>query len=231
MGIRMIDDELNNDTLNSDETSTDKPVFTPEESRVVACLMEKELTTPNSYPLTMNSLMLACNQKSNRDPVMNMTLGQVGQVINSLRDRDFARSDYGSRAEKLTHRARIKLMMDKEQQAVMTVLMLREPMTISDIQTRTARMVEFASTDQVHEVLTSLESRNTPLVVKIPAAGGRREDRYTHLLCGEIDISVIAPARSSVATTAQPVSDEMQQRIEVLEQKVAELEKQLDLMA
>ena len=220
---------MSNDELNEEQQSTDEAVFTAEEARVVASLMEKELTTPNSYPLTMNSLMLACNQKSNRDPVMNMTLGQVGQVTNRLRDRDFAKSDYGSRAEKITHCARIKLIMDKEQQAVMTVLMLREPMTVHDIQTRTARMVDFASLEQVHEVLTSLESRNTPLVVKIPAAGGRREDRYTHLLCGEVDTTAIEPARNSSVTATEPVSAEILERIERLEQKVAELENKLNL--
>ncbi len=228
--MNTIVDNESSDLLNDvEQPDADEAVFTPEEARVVACLMEKELTTPNGYPLTMNSLMLACNQKSNRDPVMNMNLGLVGQVANRMRDREFVKSDYGSRAEKLTHRARIKLMMDKEQQAVMAVLMLREPMTVHDIQTRTARMVDFASLDRVHAVLTSLESRNTPLVVKIPASSGRREDRYTHLLCGEVDTSVVTTATSSVAVVEQ-VSDEAMERIDSLEQKVAELEKRLELM-
>lgn len=225
----VVNTEEQGDITDDNEQNPAEAIFTHEEARVIASLMEKELTTPNNYPLTANSLMLACNQKSNRDPVMKLTLGQVGQLTNQLRDREFIKKDYGSRAEKLSHNGRVQLMLDKNQQAVITVLMLRAPMTINDILTRTSRMTDFVDSSDVQEVLTNLQSRNTPLATLVPASSGRREDRYTHLLCGDVDIESLQNVETSSA--APSVGADVLSRIEALEKQVEALVIRMDSLA
>jgi len=199
--------------------------FTAIEARVIAALMEKHLTTPNNYPLTMNSLTNACNQKSNREPVMNLTEGQTGHTVNDLVERKLAGLEYGDRANKITHRVCTELDIDRKQQSILTVLMLRTPQTLNDLKTRTTRMVEFSDLEDLHNNIDSLMNRDKPLVVRIPKGAGRREDRYTHTLCGEIDIETIE------TTTAQPLatSSTDEDRFEALEARIAALETKLGI--
>lgn len=199
-----------------------------QQARVFACLMEKHLATPNNYPLTINSLVLACNQKSNREPVMNLTEGQVGHIVGELVEANLARIDYGDRANKITHRGPGELSIDRSGQAVMAMLMLRAPLTLAEIKARTERMVEFKDLDEVAEIIDQLMSRDEPLVMLIPKGVGRREDRYTHLLCGEPDLSRLeqSSATSSSPKKSQPSSDklaELEARIEQLEQAIERL--------
>jgi uncharacterized protein YceH (UPF0502 family) len=198
------------------------------EARVLACLMEKQLTTPNNYPLSMNSLLLACNQKTNRVPVMNLTEGQVGHTVNQLEDRRLVGVDYGGRANHVSHRVMTVWDIDRKQQAVLAVLMVREPLTLNDIKTKTGRMEDFAGLDDVMEVLESLMDREEPLVVKLPKAPGSREERYTHLLCGEIDVEEVFSQVKTVSTGKTGRIDALEQRVEQLEEQVKQLMALLD---
>ena len=204
--------------------SEEKPYFTAIEARIIAALMEKHLTTPNNYPLTMNSLANACNQKSNREPVMNLTEGQIGHSINLLVERKLAGLEYGERANKITHRVCTELDIDRKQQSILTVLMLRKPQTLNDIKTRTARMVDFSSLEEVQNTINSLNERETPLAILIPKGSGRREDRYSHTLCGEIKIENIAKDTIPIETT--PLEND---RLNELEARIALLEAKLGI--
>lgn len=207
------------------DTQTEKSFFTPLEARVIAALMEKHLTTPKNYPLTMNSLKNACNQKSNREPVMNLTEGQIGHIVNDLVERKLAGLEYGDRANKITHRVCTELDLDRRQQAVLTVLILRKPQTLNDIKMRTARMVDFSDLEDVHRVVESLIEREMPLAVLIPKGSGRREDRYGHTLCGEITIEDLANDAPSIHTL--PVEND---RLDALEARIAVIEEKLGIL-
>ena len=174
----------------------------------------------------MNSLKNACNQKSNREPVMNLSEGQIGHVINELVERKLAGLEYGDRANKITHRVSTELDIDRKQQAILTVLLLRKPQTLNDIKTRTARMVDFANIDEVHNTINSMIEREKPLAILIPKGSGRREDRYTHTLCGEVKIEDIATDTPLIKTPSieNDRLDALEARITVLEEKLNLLE-------
>ena len=182
-------DDVNTDNK-TEQQAAEEAFFDATEARVMACLMEKQLTTPNNYPLSMNSLLLACNQKTNRVPVMNLTEGEVGHTVNQLEGRKLVGVDYGGRATHVTHRVMTEFDIDRKQQAVLAVLMVREPLTLNDIKTKTGRMEDFSGVDEVMAVIESLIERDQPLVIRIPKGPGSREDRFTHLLCGEVDVSI-----------------------------------------
>jgi len=202
---------------------TQAAFFDATEVRVMACLMEKQLTTPNNYPLSMNSLLLACNQKTNRVPVMNLTAGEMGHTVNQLESRKLVGVNYGGRATHVTHRVMTEFDIDRKQQAVLAVLMVREPITLNDIKTKTGRMEDFSGVDEVMAVIDSLVEREHALVIRIPKGPGSREDRFTHLLCGEVDISM--PVANVKASKVNQV--EQQSRLDELEARVEQLEAQL----
>lgn len=202
----------------------DARLLTQEEARIIASLMEKELTTPNNYPLTLNSLIAACNQKSNRDPVMEMSEGQVGNIVNKMADRGLLFVEYGERAIRISHKARSNFKLDRKQQAVLTVLMLRAPQTLNDILTRTARMVDFSNTEEILLIVDELIARQPALAVRFPKGEGRREERYAHLLCGDVEMP--KGVESSRSITRELTSTEID-RLTILENRVSELEKKI----
>ena len=207
----------------SEDTSPNLLQLTPVEARVLGSLMEKELTTPDYYPLTMNSLMLACNQKSNREPLMNLTLGKVGHTVTQLAERELVRIDYGERAQRVLHRLNVVLGLNRKRLAVLTVLLLRRPQTLNEIRIRTERMADFQGPEEVLAVLEELMARDPPLVVCLPKGPGQREDRYYHSLCGPVEPE--APARTiPPLPTEEPAATG---RIDDLEQRVAQLEEHL----
>jgi uncharacterized protein YceH (UPF0502 family) len=204
---------------------SEQPFFSAAEARVAACLMEKELTTPDSYPLTIHALTLACNQKSSREPVMNLTEGEAGHIVNRLAERDLVRVDYSGRAPRVLHRLNRQLRLDRAQQAVITVLMLRRPQTLNDIRTRTERMASFDDIGTVRAVVDELAGRDPPLVVHLPRAPGQREDRYFHLLCGEgAADEAKAPAEKSAAMPRGATVTGRDERLDALEARLDELE-------
>lgn len=213
--------------LNLDEQP--KPPFTEEEIRILGCLMEKQLTTPNNYPLTMNSLMLACNQKSSREPMMKMTEGDVGHITRSLIEFGWTIIQNSGRTQRVEHKAALKLKLDQKQQAILAVLMLRRPQTLNEIKTRTERMAEFSGVDEVQQILEDWMSAEPPLVVRLPAPAGRREDRYFHTLSTE-NLEVLkaeTPQSAAPSPRKQDCCAELAERVEALEKRLAELEAEL----
>jgi len=209
------------------ETDQNEQLFSDVQVRVLGCLMEKQLTTPDSYPLTLNSLMLACNQKTNRYPQMKLTQGELGNITNKLSDDEHVRIKYGSRANKYSHAMRGNFSLERKQQAIMCVLMLREPLTLSDIAARTARMVEFDSNEEIENCINSFISRATPLVQRIPAGNGRREDRYTHTFSGSVEADEIVTSKPTRNDT-ELANKEWGKRLTELEDRVKSLEELLD---
>jgi uncharacterized protein YceH (UPF0502 family) len=214
---------------NQQEASqSEKTFFTQLEARIIACLMEKHLTTPNNYPLTLNSLVLACNQKSNREPVLNLTQGQVEHTANTLRDRNLVGIDFAGRANHITHRVMNALNLDRKKQSILTVLMLRAPQTLNDIKMRTNRMVDFEDVNEIKNILDAMINTDESYIVQIPKAPGTREDRYTHTLCGKIEIVQPQQTFQSHSTEA-PIKaknelDSILNRLKKLEARVEELE-------
>jgi uncharacterized protein YceH (UPF0502 family) len=192
----------------------------PVEIRVLGCVLEKERTTPDAYPLTVNALTAACNQKSNRDPVMNLTAPDVETVLTRLRAEVLVWPEEGARALKWTHNLDSKWDLRPDAMAVMTVLMLRGAQTPGELRAWTERMHQFSSGAEVESVLMDLADGDEPLAVHLARQPGQKEARWTHLVGGEPDAAteVYVPTRS-----AQPVTA-MEERLSSLEERVARLE-------
>ena len=200
--------------------------LTPVEARVLACLMEKQRTTPDQYPLTLNSLTTACNQKSSRHPVMHLEQGEVGHTVNTLRDRDLIHASLAGRVERYDHRMGGTLDLRREGLAVLAVLMLRGPQTLGEIRTNSARLAELASLDAVADLVGELIERTPPLVTELPRSPGRREERYAHLLSGTPapePEAAIAPRAEATGRSADRDS-----RIDALEQELTRLREEVE---
>lgn len=196
--------------------------LTDVEVRVLGSLIEKQLTTPEYYPLTLNALTAACNQKSNRDPVVNYDDTTILAAIDSLRDRNLVYLYYGStsRAVKYKHMVNSVYELGPAGVAVMAVLFLRGAQTIGELRERTGRLHEFSSLGEVQETLDELARRDEPLVVKLERQPGQKEARFAHLLSGEVDAAAVAAPAASVAVAADG-------RIEKLEKEVESLRAEL----
>tara|TARA_R110002167_G_scaffold227547_1_gene432779 strand:+ start:205 stop:885 length:681 start_codon:yes stop_codon:yes gene_type:complete len=199
-------------------------MLTPLEARILGSLMEKQLTTPDTYPLSLNSLQLACNQKTSREPVMNLEEGIIHQCLNGLQDRKLVEVDYGSRANKFNQRLSRTLHFDKPEQAIFCIMLLRGPQTINELFSRTKRMYEFKSLTDIEHLIATLLGKYTPLIVKLPPQSGQREARYMHLLCGEPEAGSINQKVSSINDQSK---DDLTSRVETLEKQVAWLMEQL----
>ncbi len=208
--------------------TTEKAMLTPLEARILGCLMEKQMTTPDAYPLTLNSLQLACNQKTSREPVMNLEEGKIQQCLYSLQDRKLVEFDYGSRATKFSQRLARTLHFDKPEQAIFCIMLLRGPQTSNELFTRTKRMYEFKSLNDIEQLLATLLGKYTPLIVKMPPQQGQREARYMHLLCGEPAITHLNPEVNAIHE--QP-DESLIARVEALEKQVAWLMEKLSSRA
>jgi uncharacterized protein YceH (UPF0502 family) len=207
---------------------TSGPVFAeplhPVEIRVLGALLEKEVTTPEYYPLTLNALVNACNQKSSRDPVVNYSEEVVQQALALLRHKGLALriSGAGHRVEKYAHSLGERLNLGRRESAVLCVLMLRGPQTAGELRGRTERMHEFAEIADVEHCLESLAQRTPePLVASMPRG------RWCHLLGGVPDLTQPAPHEAPEAQAAGAASD-FEQRISDLEREVAELKQTLE---
>ena len=202
----------------------------PIEARVLGCLIEKELATPEYYPLTLNALTNACNQKSNRDPVMALVEADVVRALDSLRFQRLAhQSAEGVRAAKYCHNLDGLLRLEPQELAILAELLLRGPQTVGELRGRTERMAAITDLAAAEEALTALAQRELPLVVLLPRQPGRKEQRYAHLLSGPPEVSdehplPIEPARAQVLAENE--------RLAALESDVAALRGELaDLRA
>ena len=207
------------------ESDTPLTILSDIEARVLGCLIEKESTTPEQYPLTENAVTVACNQKTSRDPVMDLSPGEVGHALRQLEQRRLVRSVHGSRAQRYEHRFAEHYGVTAAQQAVLALLLLRGPQTLGELLQRSDRLHRFADTDDVSHQIERLATRSPPMAVRLPKAPGQREERVMHLLGGEIDIEAITQNMAQSAPAAARAG--LEARIEALEQRVAELEAKL----
>ena len=200
------------------------PPLSAIEARVLGCLIEKAATTPEVYPLTVNATVTACNQKTSRDPVMNLEPGAVGHALRSLESRSLVKvAPASQRALRYEHRFDTIYGTTARQRAALCVLLLRGPQTLAEVLTRSERLAEFPSLDDVRDTLERLSQRDAPLVVCLPRAPGQREERYMHLLCGPVDIEALQAATSA----SSPSRPDLAQRVEQLEAEVETLRREL----
>ncbi|MDT8410718.1 MAG: DUF480 domain-containing protein [Wenzhouxiangellaceae bacterium] len=217
---------MTDDQIETGENLPLDPPLTRDEARVLGCLIEKESTTPETYPLTQNATVTACNQKSNRNPVMKLDPGRVGQTLRKLEPRGLVKSEYGARASRYYHRVDTALQVTKAQRVLLGLMLLRGPQTLAELFTRSERLHHFEGLDDVRYTLERLAAREAPMVVRLPRGPGQREDRYMHLLCGPVDAAQFhGPTPSTADDEAQSAS--LAQRVAELEQRVAELESKI----
>lgn len=224
--------------------------LTPNQARVIGVLLEKEITTPDQYPLSLNALTLACNQKSSREPILSLEEVEVQIVLDELRDKNllFEHQASGSRVIKYKHRfcntEFSSLQFTSQQLAIVCVLLLRGPQTPGELRTRTNRLAEFANVNEVESVLNELTDFNAnKLVVKLAREPGKRDSRYAHLFNGEEGFTAVSSGNNSISKDTSISSGKESvtnsytldltralDRIQVLEDQVAKLVKRIDDM-
>ncbi|MBI4681631.1 MAG: DUF480 domain-containing protein [Nitrospirae bacterium] len=198
------------------------------ELRILGCLIEKEATTPDYYPLTLNALTNACNQKSNRNPVVSYEDTTVVRGLDSLREKGLSEKilKADSRVPKYQHSFQAKYNLTNREIAVLCELMLRGPQTAGEIRSRADRMYKFEGLPEVDEILNNLMEKEKPMVVKLPRQTGRKENRYMHLLSGEPEIRETEQIVSEEAATLRVRAEN--ERIAILEDKLASLQKEFE---
>lgn len=197
------------------------------EARVLGCLVEKELTTPEYYPLSLNSLTTACNQKSNRDPVMALSEEDVVRALNRLRFLQLTVvSGESSRVAKYRHLLAENMGLVPAELAVVCELLVRGPQTVGELRTRCERMHPFGDLTAVEEVLRELTERDTPLVMRLARQAGRKEARHAHLFCGKPEVT--ADEREMAPESARVRVQAADERIVRLEEEVASLRGELE---
>jgi uncharacterized protein YceH (UPF0502 family) len=197
-----------------------KPLLSPTEARVLATLMEKARTVPDSYPLSLVALLSGCNQKTSREPAMNLTEAEVADAIGPLKDLGLVRESSGSRVTRFEHNFQRGIGVPEQSGVILGLLMLRGPQTAGELRLNTERWYKFADISSVEgfldELLERSEDKGGPLVTKLPRAPGEREQRWAHLLCGPVDVS--APTASSGSGNVR-----LEARVDALEEEVAHL--------
>ncbi|WP_281647408.1 YceH family protein [Parendozoicomonas sp. Alg238-R29] len=199
--------------------------LTLNEARVVGCLLEKESTTPDQYPLTLNALVNACNQKSSRDPVLSLTSAEVTQALNNLIDQRLVSEESGSRTCRYKHRfcntAFSHLQLSEQERAIVCLMLLRGAQTPGEFRSRSGRMATFGDVSDVESALQEMVSKE--LVVQLPREPGRRESRFAHLFSGEVDV----PPAIKAAQSDRERIRELEQEVEELKVEVERLRYQL----
>lgn len=204
--------------------------LTATEARVIGCLLEKQVTTPEQYPLSVNAVTLACNQKTNREPVLNLSEHEVQEHLDALVKRHYLRtvSGFGNRVTKYEQRFCNSefgdLKLSSAEVAVIATLLLRGPQTPGELRSRAARMHEFSDMQEVEQTLENLAAREDgPFVLRLAREPGKRESRYMHLFSGDVETLI------NVVEAVSPAENEtLAARVEALENEVAELKQRLD---
>jgi uncharacterized protein len=210
------------------------PLLDAAEVRVLGCLIEKEVTTPEYYPLTANALVNACNQKSNRDPMVLYGEGLIQDTLNSLRQKHLISVLTGgaNRVPKYGHRLQEKLNLGRREMAILCELMVRGPQTLGELRDRAGRMHTFSDTDEVERCLSTLSGGEQPLVTRLERQPGTKEPRYAHLLSGA-DAIVEPPADGRRSATFDRRGDlaaelsELKDRVSALEEELRRFKEQL----
>ena len=205
-------------------------ILTELETRVLGSLIEKQITTPEYYPLTLNALTLACNQKNNRNPVTSYSENQVADGLESLREKNLTYVFYGStsRVPKYKHVMTEVMHLSHAEVALMCVLMLRGAQTLGELRGNASRLHDFSSLDEVETILNGLISRDPePLVARLPRQPGQKEGRFAHLLSGDIDLEALAETeRVAAASPSRRIN--LEQKVEELSAEVAALKEQFE---
>ena len=199
------------------------PLLTENEARVLGCLVEKAATTPEQYPLTANAALVAANQKTSRDPIMELELGEVGHVLRMLEDKKLVRVQHASRAYRYEHRIDEVYTLTGPQRALLCLMLLRGPQSAPELLTRSDRLARFTDIDQVKDTLDRLTRRQPPLAVRLGRMPGQREERFMHLLCGlEVAEKSAAYTRHADAHEGS-ASSGLSERVTTLETEVERL--------
>ncbi len=205
------------------------PVLNLVEIRILGALIEKDITTPDYYPLSLNALINACNQKSNRDPVMNLGENAVRDALLALNEKGLASpvSSADSRVPKYEHRLQEAFNLPRAETAVLCVLMLRGPQTPGELRGRTERMHRFEELSDVHSALQRLIQRDPPLAKMLPRQPGTKETRYVHLLSGDVEIAELPAQEPDVAAASADGERiaRLENEIGSLKAEIAELKK------
>ncbi len=212
---------------NQDDCKTEDsqpPQLTAIELRVLGALMEKQLTTPDQYPLTVNSILTACNQKSSREPITNYQQGELVRTLQGLVDKRYIRKEYGSRADKYSQLFIKQLELGKKHQAVLCLMMLRGPQTLNELNTRTQRMELFSDKDELIHCIDRLCEREIPYAIRLGHQPGQRGERFGHLFSGTPDVDHIQPS-AIVSNKPSRMSKNDQDTLSLLESEVDELSK------
>ena len=208
--------------------------LTAAEARVLATLMEKARTVPDSYPLTLNSLQSGCNQKSSREPVMNLSEDEIAQAIDGLRERSLVFESSGGRTARYEHNFERAVGLPSQAAALLGLLLLRGPQTAGELRLNAERWHRFADIGSVEVFLEELQDRSPekggPLVVKLERAPGAREQRWAQLLCGPVDAQAAVASASPIKTGASTGAElqALAERVTALEALVAELQQRLE---
>ncbi len=194
------------------------------EARVLGCLVEKQATTPDVYPLTVNAAQAAANQKTAREPVLSLDPGTVHHALRELERKGLAKQVFSSRAERYEHRADACFSLPRAQVALLGLLLLRGAQTLHELLARSERLHAFADAEDVRHHLERLAQHSPALAVLLPRAAGQREDRYAHLLCGDVGVQAEAASAADARSATAPG---LVERVEALEADVAMLREQL----
>lgn len=199
------------------------PPLSPLEQRVLGSLIEKDMTTPDYYPLSVNGLMTACNQKTNREPTTDYDEETVREGLGSLEERDLAEPRYDSRVPKYAHRISYTLNLNNRELALICVLLLRGPQTLNELRDRTQRMYAFDDLDSVENSLRKLSEREEPMTVFLGKQPGQREPRWMHLLGGPVDATALADTAASGAVHRAARTEDLEIRLNTVEAELREL--------
>ena len=204
-------------------------ILTDIEARVLGSLIEKQVTTPEYYPLTLNALMLACNQKNNRYPVTSYTENQVSEAVERLREKNLSYVFYGStsRVPKYKHVMPEVMRLSHPEVALMCVLMLRGAQTLGELRGNAARLHDFSGLEEVEQTLNGLITRDEPMVARVPRQPGQKEGRFAHLLSGEINLEALAETER-IAAAAPSRRAGLEEKVEALAAEVEKLKEQFE---
>jgi uncharacterized protein YceH (UPF0502 family) len=206
----------------------DLPILSPAEARVLGSLAEKKELTPDVYPMTVNALQSAANQKTSREPVMALETVEISRALGTLQHKELVRQQFASRVERYEHLLAQKFSLTQSQIAIIGLLLLRGPQTAHELLARSERLARFQSIEQLRGDLDLLIGRRPPLVQLIERGPGQREERYAQLLTGAVEV-VAAAAPASGATL--PYRPDLEERVEALERQVADLAEKLRSLA
>jgi uncharacterized protein len=206
--------------------------LSPVEARVLGSLIEKETTTPEYYPLSLNALVTACNQKNNREPVLQLTEDEVRPALHRLQDQGLAAAVHDSRVTKYEHHFQEAFNLTRGETAILCVLLLRGPQTPGELRSRAERMHRFEEIGDVLSALEKLAQHDPALVMALPRLPGSREIRYAHLLSGQPDLSALASPPAEAAASSHSSADadrlaQLESDVAALREEVAEMRRQV----